>query len=66
MLVFNLSTGDEYHYSDQEPKEALITTVALETKGATQIHDKQLRTQLASSIVEGSQSIAIGDWATLK
>ncbi len=65
--IIDLSTDMVYYYdNDLSPEENLITTYICETKGSTQIHNKELRIELNNKIVRGDRSIGLGDFATLR
>ncbi len=65
--ILNLSTGMVFCYkNDFLPRENLITTYIIETSGASQIHNEELRKTVSKEIIVGKYPLGLGDFVTLR
>ena len=63
--VFNLSTTEEYHYTNLTAEDALMSAW-LDNNGKSHLlTDSSTRSDLAGKITYGSRSIGLGDFATV-
>ena len=66
VMVMDLSSGTEYHYSGIGIIDALINTYLLESNLGLQLHSPDMRDKVRNMVQSSEYCFSIGDFCTLK